>query len=147
MAPIRKLRITGLRPVMKEFFESPFLRRIAVVYIEYQHIGDEGVGLIASSPHLGKLVALGLCGNDVTLAGVEALAASTTLSSLKAVDFTGNPAEVVKEIVSVDGMDPRAVWAEGSAEALRIEAKYGRKTWLHTVEDHGYRIPLVFAEC
>jgi uncharacterized protein (TIGR02996 family) len=147
LAPIRKLSITGLKPVMEEFFSSPHLRRIVSLYLEHEHIGDEGVRVIARSPHLGKLVALGLAVNKVTLHGVEALAASTTLPFLKQVDFTGNPAEVVKEIVSCDGMDPRVVWADPSEEALKIEAKYGRKTWLHTVEDHGYRIPLVFAEC
>ncbi|NJN36841.1 MAG: hypothetical protein HC794_07010 [Nitrospiraceae bacterium] len=66
---------------------------------------------------------------------------------MKAVDLSGNPAEVVQEIVGQDDGVPPRVWADPSPEALRIEAKYGRKTWLHTIEDHGYRIPLVFAEC
>jgi hypothetical protein len=147
LAPIRKLSITGLLPVIDRFFASPHLDRIVSLYVEYQHIGDAGVKLIAESPHLKKLALLGLCGNDVTLTGVETLAASHSLPSLKQVEFTGNPAGVVSEIVSNDILSPEVVFAAGSEEAYRIEQIYGRKTWLHTVEDHGLRIPLMIAEC
>lgn len=147
LAPIRKLWITGLKPVCGEFFLSPHLEQVASLIIEHQHIGDTGMKMIADSPHLRKLVFLGLVGNDVTIAGVESLAASTGLPALKGVELAGNPAEVVCEIVSYDALDPECLFAEGSVEADRIDAKYGRKTWLHTVEDHGFRIPLLSSEC
>jgi uncharacterized protein (TIGR02996 family) len=147
MAPIRKLWLTGVKPVFEHLMQSPHLKRIVALCLEFQQLADADVKVLAMSPNLGKLALLGLRGNDVTVAGVEILAASTTLPSLKQVDFTGNPANVVKEIVSNDILSPDVVFASGSEEAYRIEQIYGRKTWLHTVEDHGLRIPLMIAEC
>ncbi len=147
LAPIRKLQITGLLPALDEFLDSSHLRRIVSLNVELQELGDVEVSKISKSPNLSNLIFLGLRGNNLTVAGVESLAASEMFPALKAVDFTMTPAASVSEEVSYDAMSPERVWAGPSAEALRIEAKYGRKTWLHTVEDHGYRIPLVFAEC
>ena len=148
LAPVRKLVLTGVRQVAERLFSSPHLERIVSLHMEFQKLGDREIEMLAASPYVRRLVYLGLSANEITLAGVEALAASTKLPSLKDVDFLSNPAEIVKEDVWADmgGANP-LVYAQGSLEGEKLEAKYGRKTWLHAVEDHGFRIPVVHAEC
>ena len=139
LAPIRRLALQGVAPVVDELFHSPHLARIVSLSLAHQKLGDRGIELLAASPYLGKLVSLDLPGNGITLAGVEAMAASSKLPSLKKVDLGGNPAASVSEIVAVDGMDGRTMFPVGSEEGWKLEQRYGRKTWLHTVEDHGRR--------
>ena len=139
LAPIRRLSLQGVAPVADELFKSPYLSRIVSLSLSHQKLGDRGVELLAASPYLGKLVSLDLAGNDIMIAGIEAMATSSKLPSLKKVELIGNPAASVSEIVAVDGMDGRTMFPRGSEEGWKLEQRYGRKTWLHTVEDHGRR--------
>ncbi len=137
LAPIRRLELKNVAPVVEELFSSPHLSRIASLTMEVQQLGDREVEVLARSPYLRKLAWLCLRGNDVTLAGVEAMAASSRLPSLVYVDFWGNPAhEDVREAVGEEM--GQIVWIHRALHPL--EHRYGRKAWLHTVEDHGHEV-------
>jgi uncharacterized protein (TIGR02996 family) len=139
VAPIRRLILKGVAPVIDKLFNSPHLARIVSLGLGHQRLGDAGVELLAASPYLSKLALLDLPGNQITLAAVDAMAASSTLPSLQQVNFAGNPAKSVSEIVGLDGADGRTLFPSGSEDALKIEQRHGRKTWLQAVEDHGRR--------
>lgn len=139
LAPIRRLILTGVSHVVDALFSSPHLARIVSLSVARQELGDRGVELLANSPYLGKLASLDLRWNGVTLNGIEAMAASSKLPALISVSLWGNPASSASEAVGIDGVDGRTLFPHGSEDGSNIEAKYGRKRWLHTVEDHGRR--------
>ena len=147
LAPIRKLFLTGVLPVIDLLLQSPYLQRIVSLQLDHQKLGDGEVRKIAASPNLTRVRSLGLRGTNMTLAGVEALAACSTLPSLEELDLGATPAEIVKEDVWADqgGAHP-LIYAQGSLEGDKLEAKYGRKAWLHTVQDHGFRMADIHAE-
>jgi uncharacterized protein (TIGR02996 family) len=138
LAPIRRLRLTNVLSVMDELFASPHLARIvSLTLVDGQHLGDRVMQLLASSPYLGKLVSLAIGANDVTLAGIDALAASTSLPALMQIDSHRNPGNVNEDVGYDQG---QIVDIVVSPHAAAIEAKHGRKPWLHTFEDHGRRM-------
>jgi uncharacterized protein (TIGR02996 family) len=135
LAPIRRLRLSGVGPVVDELFASPLMARIVSLELaDDQHLGDAAIRRLAASPHLGKLAYLSIGRNDVTLDGIEALAASTGLPALLQLESGRNPGDV-NEIVGDDL--GHICYVAGAPQARAIEAKHGRKTWLHTVEDRG----------
>lgn len=139
MAPIRRLILTEARDVGDALFASPHLDRIvSLAFDGYPGIDDRTVALLADSNHLFNLAYLDLGGGQVTLAGLESLAASTKLPKLSVVELAGSPARVAAEIVTED-QGAVLGFGRGSDAARSIEAKFGRKTWLHAVEDHGWR--------
>lgn len=144
LAPIRRLYLKNVAPVAEALFTSPLLDRIVCLSIESQKLDDQHIALLSASPHLSHLGCLGLSGNHVTTAGLESLMRSQGLPSLKCARFFGCPvyeAELGDEygddqgqIVDIfDGLWP-------------IEKRLGRKTWLHTVLDHGigYTLPSAY---
>ena len=134
MAPIRRLKLTGLIPVLEAVCSSPHLARLVSLNLEYQQIGDDGVKMIARSPHVQKLVYLGLLETGVTEAGVEALAASENLRSLRVV--AGLPKQFREDSWSDQGQTMNVL---PPPAAPSIEQKYGRKAWLHELEESAWR--------
>jgi uncharacterized protein (TIGR02996 family) len=67
LAPIRRLALQNVAPVVEELFHSPHLARIVSLSLAHQKLGDRGIELLAASPYLGKLVSLDLPGNEITL--------------------------------------------------------------------------------
>lgn len=138
LAPVRRLILTGVKPLAGELFRSPHLARIVQLCLSDQQLDDHDIELLAASPYLGKLAWLDLARNNITLAGIEAMAASSGLGALQYVNLVGNAARSVSEIVGMDGMDG-SLFPQGSDDGWEIEQRYGRKTWLHPVEDHDGR--------
>jgi uncharacterized protein (TIGR02996 family) len=137
LAPIRRLRLTNVAPVVEELFNSPHLSRIVSLTMEVQHLSDREVEVLARSPYLRKLAWLCLRVNDITMVGVEAMAASSALPALVYVDFWFNPVhELVREAVGID--QGQIVWI--GTGLIPLEHTYGRKAWLHTVEDRGREV-------
>lgn len=134
LAPIRRLTLTNVAPVVDRLFSSVHLERIVSLTIAHQDIGDRGVALLAASPHLRKLAYLHLVGNGITRNGIVSLMQTKNLPSLRYADLVGNPGYD-------DCLGPTFFEDQGQAvyydEELPIEAEYGRKTWLHTVQDMG----------
>lgn len=136
LAPIRRLSLTGVVPVLDELLRSSHLERLVSLHIESQNLGDRGVEALATCPHLAKLEWLGLFGNQLTIAAVESLARSDKFPALRNIELLGNP--VAKEVDERIGDDQGDIVAieEG---LFAIEKRFGRKTWLHPVLDHGAR--------
>lgn len=138
LAPIRRLVLTGVKPVVGDLFASPYLGRIVQLSMERQGLDDRDLEVLAASPYLGKLAWLDLHWNPITVAGVEALAASSGLGALRYVGLAGTEADAASEVVGEDWdgtLFPNGPGAPGAA----IERRHGRKAWLHTVEDNGGR--------
>jgi uncharacterized protein (TIGR02996 family) len=134
MAPIRRLTLTGVPPVIEPLSNSQHLARIVWLNLEDQKIGNRGVESIAMSPYMNKLGYLGLDGTDITAVAVEALAASSKLSALRFV--SGLPKAFQED----------NWWDQGQTinvlpppEAARIEQRYGRKLWLHPLDESSWR--------
>jgi uncharacterized protein (TIGR02996 family) len=134
LAPIRRLTLTNVAPVIDKLFASTHLERIVSLTLADQDIGDRGVAVLASSSHLSKLAYLHLAGNGITGQGVVTLMQSKSLPSLRYADLVGNPGydECLGPTFFED--QGQVVWYN---EELEIETQYGRKTWLHTVQDLG----------
>jgi uncharacterized protein (TIGR02996 family) len=134
LAPVRRLTLTGVLPVIDSLCKSQYLRRIVWLNLEDQKIGNHGVELIATSLYVGKLGYLGLEGTDISVAAVEALATSSNLPSLRLV--SGLPKAFQED----------TWWDQGQIinvlpppEAAHIEQEYGRKAWLHSLEESHWR--------
>jgi hypothetical protein len=71
------------------------------------------------------------------------MAASCGLSALKRVVLRLNPTDSASERVSSDWdgtlFPDGGIVPNFSPDATKIEQRYGRKTWLHTVLDNGSR--------
>lgn len=133
-APLRRLSLTNVLPVMAELFESPHLSRIVSLTLEYQHIGDRGAELIAASPYLGKLAWLALGGNGIMRDGLTALMKTDAFPALRYVDLAGNP---VYDDVGPEYEDDQGHMVMLVDDLWPIEKQLGRKPWLHTVRDFG----------
>lgn len=134
LAPIRRLDLQNVAPVMEAVFQSVHLTRIVTLRIERQHLGDRLVEVLAASPHLGRLASLHLDLNDITDVGFEALGASNNLPALQYVNLYRNPAEIHSESVGEDN-GHYVHWDNLTPLAASIEARYGRKPWLHAKRD------------
>ena len=122
-APILHLDLTDARPVLGALFASPHLARIVSLGLLRSHLDDADCAVIAASDQLGRLTWLDLALNDVGLPGVELLAASDRLPRLGYVSLLGNPLD-----------DPTPRHADGydatSRLALEWMARYGHRDWL-----------------
>lgn len=136
LAPIRRLALTGVGPVLEELLRCPRLARLVSLDLEGEGVGDHGAEMIAASPYLTKLAWLDLTSNNITSAGVEALAASPKLPALQNVIFDDNPAH--HEVKELFGVDQGQIIMLGN-DLTDVEKRHGRKTWLHPVYDHGGR--------
>lgn len=134
LAPIRRLTLRNVASVIDELFSSAHLERIVSLTLADEDIGDQGVAVLASSSHLNKLAYLHLAGNGITRQGVVTLMQTKQLPSLRYIDLNGNPGydECLGPTFFED--QGQVVWYH---DELPIEAQYGRKTWLHTVQDLG----------
>lgn len=134
LAPVRRLTLTNVAPVLDDLFSSAHLDRIVSLTLADQDIGDRGVAALASSSHLAKLAYLHLAANEITRQGVVTLLQTKKLPALRYVDLYGNPGYD-------ECLGPTFFEDQGQVvsyvDELPIEAQYGRKTWLHTVQDLG----------
>jgi uncharacterized protein (TIGR02996 family) len=129
-APVLHLDVTGLDAGCGDFFASPHLRRLRSLLLYESRIGDQGVERLAASPHLVGLRYLDLMLNQVTRRGLEALCASPNLPSLRYVKLTSNPVDDPHDRpVSVD--NGRILDWEALPIQAELEARHGRKPWLH----------------
>jgi len=68
----------------------PALSKLEVLDLRQNHLGDEGLDAIASSPIFQNLRELDLRSNKITRLGMEILARSTALPNLEKVDLRAN---------------------------------------------------------
>jgi uncharacterized protein (TIGR02996 family) len=101
LAPIRKLSLGDVNPHLEELFASPFLERVVSLQINPEfswrqndypssQLTDEGIAILARSPHLRNLQRLDLAWNRVSERGVHSLANSPHLARLTTLDLTDN---------------------------------------------------------
>jgi hypothetical protein len=124
LAPITEVALRGgVREHLDAVAASPLLARLRAIDLAGQGIGDAGAARLASSPHLGNLIALNLEQNRLTANGVRALAAGA-LPRLRIAGLSGN----------LDDLRPAT--ADGAVElpplAQQLEDEHGgRIPWLH----------------
>jgi uncharacterized protein (TIGR02996 family) len=137
VAPIRSVVFIDAGPYIEALAASEHLTRL--VAIEFYNrsgaapLGDAGLRTFAGSPHLGKLALLQLAWNEIGLDGVEALAASKMIPSLRDVAFGNNPVGKVTEEYAEDALGFEILHDSISLPQLgrMLEAKYGELRWLH----------------
>jgi hypothetical protein len=146
LAPIRRLNLKHVAPVLDELFRSPSLSRIVSLTFDYEHIVDRGVELLAQSRHLANLSWLDLDGNDITRAGLAAMMKSDRLPSLRFVSFRDNPIFGRGKELEEEYGDDQGHMVQLMDGLWPIEEELGRKTWLHTVRDlgRGYEFESVY---
>ncbi|MFL5340015.1 MAG: TIGR02996 domain-containing protein, partial [Gemmataceae bacterium] len=89
-APIRLLRVIGVRAVLGRFVQSPLLARLRGLHLTGCKVGDDGAELLARCEHLRSLRTLRLGENAIGDRGVEALTASRGLHRLSTLVLHGN---------------------------------------------------------
>ncbi len=89
-APIRLLRVIGVRGMMERFFDLTCLTRIRALHLTDCKLGNEGAALLANCLYLDRLQTLRLGGNSIGDRGVEYLADSFYLGNLQSLVLHGN---------------------------------------------------------
>lgn len=130
-APILDLRISGLATVADAFFQSPFLGRIRSLDFADRSMTVERVALLARSPFLSKLLWLNLYAQPHGHAGLEHLAASTTLPSLTWVGGGGRDTPDINPIPKEDESGVYGYCENPNAAALA--RRFGARPWLSAV--------------
>lgn len=132
LAPIRHLTVTDLKPVIRTFFESPHLERLVSLGLAGNGLDDDDVAVLASSPRLARLRWLDLSNNAITRAGLEALAASAHLPALRTLVIRKNPCG--DPTPSPPIQDGWADWPDPSIPELGRElvGRFGPRPWLTT---------------
>lgn len=135
-APILCLRLTGCRPVAEAVFTSADLAGLPALDLTHNDLSTPELLHLTSSPHVQDLWWLELRGNHLDFPGCKLLASSRFLPRLGYVGLEGNPCNPM-ETVGLEGF----TILDGSlpAEGERMEALYGRVSWIHfpgdSVED------------
>jgi uncharacterized protein (TIGR02996 family) len=80
----------GQRKEIQPVLNSALLRHVPALDLSHNDIGDEGVEVLAASPHLKRTASLALSNIGTGTAGAVALAASPLLTRLTSLDLRGN---------------------------------------------------------
>lgn len=128
VAPITFVRIRNARGRVGEIVRASWLGRLRTLDLDDQGVTDDDLVALAASPHVGPLVRLDLRYNPISARGIEALAASKTLTSLAYVYLDGNPDDPVDRLEYVDETSTVRVPTEFGK---RLEAAHGPLRWLH----------------
>jgi uncharacterized protein (TIGR02996 family) len=76
---------------MWELARCPVLGELTWLDVSGRHLGDDSMGALAASAHVGRLKTLMLSHNTIRARGAEVLASSPCLAGLDALDLEGNP--------------------------------------------------------
>jgi hypothetical protein len=140
LAPVRRLRLTGVAPVARELFASPHLDRIVVLWLDENGLGDDEVAALAASLYLGRLAWLDLGENRIGAPGIEALVASTRLPRLAYIRLVNNPAEDPRERFFTDDRN-QIDDTEATPVGEELERRFGYRAWLHSPSLHPRAFP------
>jgi uncharacterized protein (TIGR02996 family) len=83
LAPIQMVHLSGVRNRASELAQCSALRRVSFLDLSNNHLRDQGVRIMAESPHIGNLEGLNLSSVALGDAGARALAAATQLVGLR----------------------------------------------------------------
>jgi uncharacterized protein (TIGR02996 family) len=109
LAPVRRVRLSGVQRVLGELVASPTLELVDELDLCGNELGDAGANAVAHCPHLGRLRALDLGFNFVSDNGVASLAGSRRLPELRSLRLNDNSR------IGLDG-----VRALANSETLRL---------------------------
>lgn len=137
LAPIRHLKLTGVRPFVEDLFASPYLNKIISLDLERNDLNDNHLKTLAESPVLQNLKWLSVAENNIEIEGADALAGSALSEQLVYVNFYGNPVDPGEQY-SKDNEAIIDSWLPESGKQL--EAKHGHLQWLHRDAETVYKI-------
>ena len=134
LQPIQHADVTAAKPVFSAFCTTPALSHLRSLNLVQNQLDDHDARLLADSRHIRNLRWLDLSFNPIGMAGLEAFAASTNVPHLQ---FLGLRTPLIEDPVSRDSVDWDGTRHENPAPAsqVAVEAKYGRKQWLHPAEE------------
>lgn len=136
IAPIRAVAFVDAASHVAAIADSPHIARLVSIQFynrsQASPLDDDGLRRFLASPHLGKLAMLSVPFNEISRAGMEALAAAR-LPSLRYAALANNRDDSPVEEYAVDSMS--GVINNNSIElpafGKELEAKYGEQAWLH----------------
>jgi hypothetical protein len=129
VAPINQLSLRGLRGTdLNAVFGHVGLERVLALDLSGEQLGDKGLQTLLSSPRLGQLRWLSLYDNRITMAGAEALAASTLVPNLQFVAFGNNYVDPTATPGGIDDDGAIMGW-DLTPEGQTIAARYGFRPW------------------
>lgn len=133
LAPIQHVNITAPLGSLAEILGRSELRKLTSLTISNHgaSVADRGAIAVAGCAHLSGLKWLGLAYDEITQAGVEALAASPFLAKLEYLSLDGNPCNPIPEVTDYDG----DYQASRPALAEQLERQYGPRPWLAEPKD------------
>lgn len=130
-APITVVHLTGAKGKLGAVGAIPELARVATLDLSKQGLTDDDLEQLLASPHLRGLRVLNLTQNQITDAGVEAIARATAekLPGLERLGIQLNKATDPADQMELVDETNRAPIEQDAGKAL--EAKYGHLAWLH----------------
>ncbi|MCY1074079.1 hypothetical protein [Archangium lansingense] len=134
LAPIQHVTITLPLPSVTAFFDVPQLAKLTSLNMPLlgAAFGDAGASALAGCAHAKGLKWISLNKDELTLVGVESLAASTYLADVAFLGLDGNPVDptpVSQEVMEGRYAGARPVLAE------QLEKKFGPRRWLQVPEN------------
>ncbi len=88
--PVRNLFLRGARQNIQELTHCPKLQRLETLDLRFNHLGDDGVQVLAESIYLDQLRTLHLWNNHISDLGAVALADARFTRSLRVLSLGGN---------------------------------------------------------
>jgi uncharacterized protein (TIGR02996 family) len=137
-APIRLVRLVDASGHMRKLCESPTLAKVAALHLGSIGLNTDDLVPLVQSPHVRRLWWLELEWNKIDADGVELLAAAANLPALVYVGLESNPCNPM-ETIGVDGMSISDVQPTTAGAAL--EENYGTIPWLHYLSDSLWEYP------
>lgn len=130
-APIQHLDLRNTKQVFAEVVRNPVLSRVQTLSIEQNNLDDHEAALLASCPHVHRLVYLGLDGNCIGQRGFEALTASPFLTALRVLHLDYNLIESPVSKWSNDGVSGLEHYEGAGPTQALLKNKYGEKPWMN----------------
>jgi len=133
LAPVQHVNITAQLGSLAEILGCSELRKLTSFSISNHgaNVADRGANAVAGCAHLSGLRWLGLAYDEITQAGVEALAASPFLAKLAYLSLDGNPCNPIPRVSDYDGF----YQVSRPALAEQLERQYGPRPWLAEPKD------------
>jgi uncharacterized protein (TIGR02996 family) len=128
-APIQHVECSKYRADVAAFLAAPWLRRLRSLSLTRVGVDDALATALAKAPAMATLRAVSLTHNGIGRPGVEALVASPHFASKAIVDLTGNPCDPREQPVADES--GRVLSLQADPVIHELEAKYGKRAWLH----------------
>ncbi|MEZ4403682.1 MAG: TIGR02996 domain-containing protein [Kofleriaceae bacterium] len=133
VVPLRHADVTGAAGRVAALAAASGVARLVSLGLAQNHLGDADAAALAGWPR-GRLRWLDLARNQITVAGLDDLAAAPNLRGLDFIDLMGNPCGDPVDRPAFDG--GLVVDVRPTERGRELEARHGELAWLHGADRH-----------